>query len=63
MSRTPCEILWDGKNAGIRDLGSTNGTKLAGMAIAEGPLSADSTIQAGRSEFVFRVVAKSVGVA
>ena len=63
LSRTHFEILWDGKNAGIRDLGSTNGTKLAGMAIAEGPLAADTVIQAGRSEFIFRVVAKSVGIA
>lgn len=60
LSRKHFEILWDGKNAGIRDLGSTNGTKIGGIAIAEGPLSADTAIQAGRSEFVFRVVARSV---
>ena len=60
LSRKHFEILWDGKNAGIRDLGSTNGTKIGGIAIAEGPLSADTAIQAGRSEFVFRVIARSV---
>ena len=60
LSRKHFEILWDGKNAGIRDLGSTNGTKIGGIAIAEGPLSADTAIQAGRSEFVFRMVARSV---
>lgn len=63
LSRTHFELLWDGKNAGIRDLGSTNGTKVNGQAILEGPLAADSVIQAGRSEFVFRVIARSVGEA
>lgn len=61
MSRKHFEILWDGKNAGIRDLGSTNGTRVNGQAVAEGPIAADTVIQAGRSEFVFRIIARSVG--
>ncbi len=61
MSRKHFELLWDGKNAGIRDLGSTNGTRVNGQAVAEGPISADTVIQAGRSEFVFRIIARSVG--
>ena len=61
MSRRHFELLWDGKNAGIRDLGSTNGTRVNGQAVAEGPIAADTIIQAGRSEFVFRIIARSVG--
>ena len=61
MSRRHFELLWDGKNAGIRDLGSTNGTRVNGQAVAEGPIGADTIIQAGRSEFVFRIIARSVG--
>ena len=60
LSRKHFEVLWDGAKAGVRDLGSTNGTKLNGQTISEGPLQNDSVISAGRSEFVFRVVANKV---
>ncbi len=60
MSRKHFEILWDGTKAGVRDLGSTNGTKLNGKSISESPLQNDDVISAGRSEFVFRVVASKV---
>lgn len=61
LSRTHFEILWDGRNAGIRDLASTNGTKVGGRAVTESALPADSVITAGESQFVFRVIAKAVG--
>jgi hypothetical protein len=62
LSRQHFEIMWDGKLAGLRDLGSTNGTRLEGQAVAPNKVVAianESQIVAGRSQFVFRVVAKS----
>lgn len=60
MSRNHFEILWDGQKAGIRDLGSTNGTKVNGVQVREAAIGADARITAGHSEFVFRVVARTV---
>lgn len=60
LSRKHFEILWDGAKAGIRDLGSTNGTKVDGRAITEAPLQNESRISAGRSAFTFRIVASKV---
>jgi Protein of unknown function (DUF3662)/FHA domain len=60
MSRVHFEVLWDGKNAGVRDLNSTNGTKLDGRPVKESGMKPDSVISAGHSEFIFRVIAKSV---
>lgn len=60
LSRAHFELLWDGAKAGVRDLGSTNGTKLNGRAVTEAGMAADSVITAGHSEFIFRVIAKTV---
>lgn len=60
LSRKHFEVVWDGSKAGVRDLGSTNGTKLNGQTISEGPLQNESVITAGRSEFIFRVIANKV---
>ena len=57
LSRKHFEIIWDGKNAGVRDLGSTNGTRVAGRPAAEAAIGADTVINAGSSEFVFKVLA------
>ena len=56
-SRKHVEILWDGERAMMRDLGSTNGTKVNGHKVREAPLPSDTTITIGRTDLVFRVVA------
>lgn len=58
-SRRHVEILWDGERAMVRDLGSTNGTKLNGRKVSEAPLPPDSTVTIGRTDIVFRIVAKA----
>lgn len=55
-SRKHVEILWDGERAVVRDLGSTNGTKLDGAKISQAPLPTESTITIGRTDMRFRVV-------
>lgn len=55
-SRKHVEILWDGERAMMRDLGSTNGTKVNGQKVREAPLPTDTTITIGRTDLVFRIV-------
>ncbi|MBN7793977.1 DUF3662 domain-containing protein [Microbacterium esteraromaticum] len=55
-SRRHAEILWDGERALLRDLGSTNGTKLEGQKVREAALTPDATFTIGRTELTFRVV-------
>ncbi|MBU4465866.1 MAG: DUF3662 and FHA domain-containing protein [Actinobacteria bacterium] len=58
-SRQHVEILWDGERAMVRDMNSTNGTKLNGAKVVEAALPPDSTVTIGRTEIVFRVVAQT----
>lgn len=60
LSRQHFEIVWNGSKAGIRDLGSTNGTFIGDTRVKEMALPTDSVIKAGHKTFVFRVVAKAV---
>ena len=55
-SRKHAEVLWDGDHAMLRDLGSTNGTKLNGQRIREAQLSSDMVITIGRTDLTFQVV-------
>ncbi|MDT0157777.1 DUF3662 and FHA domain-containing protein [Microbacterium sp. ARD32] len=55
-SRRHAEVLWDGERAMLRDLGSTNGTKLEGEKIREAALAPGATFTIGRTELTFRVV-------
>ena len=61
LSRTHFAINWDGSSASVEDLGSTNGTTVAGANVKLQNISADTVIKAGRTEFVFRVIAKNQG--
>jgi hypothetical protein len=58
-SRQHVEVLWDGEHAMVRDLKSTNGTKLAGRPVTQASLTPDSTITIGRTDIVFRIVASA----
>ncbi|QKJ17979.1 FhaA domain-containing protein [Microbacterium hominis] len=62
-SRKHVEVLWDGEHGMVRDLGSTNGTKLDGRKVTEAPLAPDSTITIGRTDIVFHVIAQAAPVA
>jgi len=55
-SRKHVEILWDGERAMMRDLGSTNGTKVNGQKLREAALPTDTTITIGRTDLVFKIV-------
>ncbi|MFK4852014.1 FhaA domain-containing protein [Microbacterium sp. ZW T6_19] len=55
-SRKHVEILWDGERAMMRDLGSTNGTKVNGEKLREAALPTDTTITIGRTDLVFKIV-------
>jgi hypothetical protein len=60
ISRRHLEIVWDGRAAEARDLGSTNGSTLNGARLTRAPLPNDSVIEIGRTRIVFRVVAQPV---
>lgn len=59
LSRKHFEILWDGKLAAVLDLGSTNGTKVSGQKIKQQTISSGTLIQAGRTDFLFNVIARA----
>ncbi len=61
LSRTHFAINWDGSSATVEDLGSTNGTTVAGLNVKTQNIGADTVIKAGRTEFIFRVIAKHQG--
>lgn len=58
-SRRHVEVLWDGTRAEVRDLGSTNGTKLNGEPLGHSRLEPDSIIEVGRTRIRFLVLAQA----
>ena len=54
VSRRHVEISWDGQNATLSDLGSTNGTMVNGNAVQTWQLSDGDVIRVGHSNLVFR---------
>jgi len=61
LSRKHFAINWNGSVATVEDLNSTNGTTVAGVNVKLQNISADTVIKAGRTEVVFRVIAKNQG--
>ena len=59
LSRKHFEILWDGQRAAVKDLGSTNGTKVSGKKIDQLTISSGTVFSAGRTDFLFSVIARS----
>jgi hypothetical protein len=59
LSRKHFEILWDGTSAVLRDLGSTNGVKVQGNKIDQVVLPNGTAFSAGRTEFLFNVIARA----
>jgi pSer/pThr/pTyr-binding forkhead associated (FHA) protein len=59
LSRKHFEILWDGASAVLRDLGSTNGVNVQGNKIDQVVLPTGTAFSAGRTEFLFKVIARA----
>ena len=59
LSRKHFEILWDGSSAVLRDLGSTNGVKVNGRKIDQVVLQNGTAFSAGRTDFLFNVIARA----
>lgn len=53
-SRRHLEILWDGQKGLVRDLGSTNGSKIDGQRFREAQLQPDMVIYIGQTPLRFR---------
>ncbi|HEY8317611.1 MAG TPA: DUF3662 and FHA domain-containing protein [Amnibacterium sp.] len=58
ISRKHLEILWNGRQAEARDLGSTNGSTLNGARLTRAAVPNDSVLQIGRTRILFRLVAQ-----
>ncbi len=56
ISRRHVLITWDGRQAQVEDLGSTNGSKLNGEPVRKGILEPESVVTIGRTRIVFRVL-------
>jgi len=54
VSRRHLEISWDGQNAMLADLGSTNGTTVNGTPVQTWQLAEGDVVRIGHSSLVFR---------
>ena len=53
LSRVHLELLFNGEKAGVRDLGSTNGSAINGQKFTEAPLVNGDTITCGNTQIKF----------
>lgn len=60
-SRKHLEIIWDGKHGLVRDLGSTNGSKIDGQRFSEARLQQDTVIYIGKTALSFRFAPTNTG--
>ena len=56
-SRQHLQVIWDGRAGIVRDLGSTNGSKINGQRFREAALSPDTVITIGQTTLRFHLVA------
>lgn len=61
ISRRHVELTWDGSRAQVRDLGSTNGSRLDGARLNVSGLESGSVIDMGSTRVVFHVVPETRG--
>jgi pSer/pThr/pTyr-binding forkhead associated (FHA) protein len=61
ISRRHVEFTWDGSRAQVRDLGSTNGSRLDGVRLTVAALESGSVIELGSTRVVFHVVPEARG--
>jgi pSer/pThr/pTyr-binding forkhead associated (FHA) protein len=54
VSRRHLEISWDGRNAVLTDLGSTNGTTVNGTPVQTWQLVDGDVVRIGQSRLIFR---------
>lgn len=55
-SRQHLQLVWDGRGGIVRDLGSTNGSKIAGQRFREANLTTGTVITVGKTELRFELV-------
>jgi DNA-binding NtrC family response regulator len=55
VSRFHCEVFIEGQRAGVKDLGSTNGTAIDGVRVKEGYLKHGSILQVGNTRLRFEL--------
>ena len=61
ISRRHVEFTWDGSRAQVRDLGSTNGSRLDGVRLSVSGLESGSVIDMGSTRVIFHVVPETRG--
>jgi hypothetical protein len=61
ISRRHVEFTWDGSRAQVRDLGSTNGSRLDGVRLTVSGLESGSVIDMGSTRVIFHVVPETRG--
>jgi len=62
VSRNHCVIRWTGKGALLRDLGSTNGTRIEGVTVREAYVPAGAMLELGNSRVRFERLEESVEI-